>query len=263
MPSICLTEREERDAGTHARPEIRRASTFVAKAASVEALLRSGVNDVGAGEIEISRRDDGCPVVGMYGSLVKRAAALGISDVHLSLSNDSDIAIGVAIAVAKGSEHLGGRDPIVGIGVDLVEIERGRDLLEDPLLPVLDHMFTLQELAEAFQDADKVHVSQRLVSIFAVKEAVFKALAIVVSDRRELHLLGSDSKEPGIREIEVLNLTSGHPTVRLMDQTRASAIECNVTGIDVDVLHQGRLIVALAVSRSNKLAHVQLDPVRT
>lgn len=251
-----LTEREEREAKAHFNPEIRRASTAAARSATIDALLHSGVKNVNPSEMEIIRRIDGCPVVVMYDGLLERVAARGIRNVHLSLSNDSNTAIGVAIAVTESSEYQSGCDPIVGLGVDMVAIERGRDLVVDPLLPVLDHLFTKQELAVAFCDSVKELVSQRLVGTFAVKEAVFKSLANVVSDRRELLLLSSDSKEPAIREIEVLDLVSGHPIVKLMGQTHEIANECNVTRIDFDVVRLGRLIVALAVSRSNKLVCV-------
>jgi holo-[acyl-carrier protein] synthase len=101
----------------------------------------------------------------------------------------------------------GERPVIVGIGIDLVEIDRVRRLLERKGDRALERLFTPHEREGASQRADPAtHLAGRL----AGKEAAFKALS------------GSeDARTIGWREIEILNGADGRP--RLILHGRAAA----------------------------------------
>jgi holo-[acyl-carrier protein] synthase len=74
------------------------ARQFSAKEAVSKALgtgMRSGVH---FRNIEIDRKESGAPQVRLTGEAKSRAEALGISDIHISMSDERDYAIAYVIA---------------------------------------------------------------------------------------------------------------------------------------------------------------------
>jgi len=121
---------------------------------------------------------------------------------------------------------------IVGIGVDLVRIERVKDLLERHGERARSKLFTAGELADCDGRADP---AECLAARFAAKEAAFKAL--------------SSGKVPGIlwTDIEVRRAGSGFPSLKLSGGARAHADELGVERTWVSLSHEAGLACAMVV----------------
>ena len=90
---------------------------------------------------------------------------------------------------------------VLGVGIDLIELERVRDMLERRREQVLERLLTPHEREYVESRDDPVpHVAARL----AAKEAVYKAM-------QEL----PDARGVGWRDIEVWRDASGKPSVTL------------------------------------------------
>jgi phosphopantetheine--protein transferase-like protein len=90
----------------------------------------------------------------------------------------------------------------VGIGVDIVQIERFERLVRDIGIPFVERIFTPSEVAVALERPDPV---QSLAGMFSLKEAVVKSLP-----HSELTLLDLDEIEIGRKhdlsvEVDFLN----------------------------------------------------------
>ncbi len=81
---------------------------------------------------------------------------------------------------------------MIRTGIDLIEIERVRDLLERYGRRFLERIFTAQEMAELGENAAS------LAGRFAVKEAVAKALGTGIGavTWREIEVLRGPQREP-------------------------------------------------------------------
>jgi holo-[acyl-carrier protein] synthase len=109
---------------------------------------------------------------------------------------------------------------MVGVGLDLVDIERFRDALaRRPALH--QRLFTEEELALARARVDPVPA---LAARFAAKEAVMKALGVG---------LGAFS----FHEVEVLSLASGAPDLRVTGAAAALAGRRGVTSWQISLSH--------------------------
>jgi len=110
---------------------------------------------------------------------------------------------------------------VIGLGVDLVEVARIRELAErNP--GFLKRFFTAGELAYSSESRNKY---ERLAARFAVKEAVIKAL---------------DAKNLPLKNIEVENTASGRPQVRVKGRPR--------TRLMVSISHTGTHAVAAVIA---------------
>ena len=74
------------------------ARQFSAKEAVSKALGTGMRNGVHFRNIEIVRRESGAPLVRLTGEAKSRAEELGISDIHISISDERDYAIAYVIA---------------------------------------------------------------------------------------------------------------------------------------------------------------------
>jgi holo-[acyl-carrier protein] synthase len=122
---------------------------------------------------------------------------------------------------------------IVGLGVDLVEIERVRRLIDSRGDRAMARLFTEGERAYAGYRVDPArHFAARI----AAKEAAFKALA------------GNDlARGIGWREIEVFARPDGGPLLRLHGRAERRAAELGVTRILVSISHTDAMAVAVVV----------------
>ncbi|HXF94479.1 MAG TPA: holo-ACP synthase [Gemmatimonadales bacterium] len=121
----------------------------------------------------------------------------------------------------------------VGVGVDLVEVERVRRMLVEKGAHVFDRLLTPAEAAYCRSRADpSEHVAVRL----AAKEAVYKALQ------------GTDAARGiGWRDIEVVRAPDGRPAVRLTGPAAARAGELAVRQVLLSLSHTHQAAVAVAV----------------
>lgn len=89
---------------------------------------------------------------------------------------------------------------ILGIGSDIVEIERIQQILERHNKRFLNRIFTFEEIAYAHQ---KIKTAATLANRFAAKEAMVKALGTGIS--QGIHW----------KDIQISNTESGQPYINL------------------------------------------------
>lgn len=120
---------------------------------------------------------------------------------------------------------------MIGIGVDLVDVERFRaSLARTPSLA--ERLFTADERAYAETARDPV---ERLAVRFAAKEAVMKALAVG---------LGAIDWH----DVEVVRAPSGAPSLRIIGRAAALADAAGVQSWKLSLSHTSATAAAIAVA---------------
>jgi holo-[acyl-carrier protein] synthase len=120
---------------------------------------------------------------------------------------------------------------VIGIGVDLCEVDRMRAALaRTPTLRA--RVFT--EAEQAYCDRRK-DPTERYAARFAAKEAVMKAMGVGIGACRW-------------REIEVARAPSGAPSVLLHGGAQALAAERGITAWRLTMTHTHRIAEAIAVA---------------
>lgn len=123
------------------------------------------------------------------------------------------------------------RSIVIGIGVDLCEVDRMRTALART--PTLRRrVFTDAERAYCDRRKDP---TERYAARFAAKEAVMKAMGVGVGACRW-------------RDIEVAKAPSGAPSVRLHDTALALAEARGITSWRLTMTHTHRVAQAIAVA---------------
>jgi holo-[acyl-carrier protein] synthase len=122
---------------------------------------------------------------------------------------------------------------IVGIGIDLAEVDRIREAIERHGQRFIERVYTEKEIAYVERKANKY---ERYAARFAAKEAGMKAV-------------GTGWKR-GVRwrDFEVTNLPSGRPTLQLHGEAAKFADNLGVRNIALSITHtaaQGMAIVIL------------------
>ena len=122
---------------------------------------------------------------------------------------------------------------IVGIGIDLAEVDRIRQAIERHGRRFIERIYTEKEIAYVERKANKY---ERYAARFAAKEAGMKAV-------------GTGWKR-GVRwrDFEVTNLPSGRPTLQLHGEAAKFAESLGVRNIALSITHtaaQGMAIVIL------------------
>ena len=122
---------------------------------------------------------------------------------------------------------------IVGIGIDLVDIDRVERLIRGREERVLKRLFTFREVDYARQRADPWrHYAARL----AAKEATYKALA------------GNDlARAINWKDIEVVMHSDGRPSLALHGHAKRRAAELRVTRALVTLTHSQNSAAAMVV----------------
>lgn len=122
---------------------------------------------------------------------------------------------------------------LIAVGLDLVEVERVRRLLQSKGERALRRLLTDAErdycMAQAVPER---HVAARL----AAKEAAYKALA---------H--GGDAGYIGWHEVEVSREVTGGPTLMLHGRAEAAARRLRVSSFKVSVTHSAEHAAAVVV----------------
>ncbi len=126
---------------------------------------------------------------------------------------------------------LARRGPVVGIGVDVVELDRFRHVLaRTPTL--VERVFTPAEQAYARARTDP---TERFAVRFAAKEAVLKALGLGLGAVR-------------LEAIEVVRAESGAPGLHLHDEAAEQAAHRGVVDWALTLTHSHRSAYAVAVA---------------
>ena len=126
---------------------------------------------------------------------------------------------------------------IVGIGVDLAEVDRIREALERPTTGerFRSRVFTAGEQAYCERRRGKF---ESYAARFAAKEAVMKALG------------RGWSREVGWTEIEVVRERGGRPTIRLHGNAAEYAKRLGVRTIALALTHTAQTAMAQAIAES-------------
>jgi len=96
-----FTDRELQDHGIEAARDERLAARFAAKEATMKALGTGWAAGVGFRQIEVSDLPSGQPVAELRGDAAERARRLGVDRVLISMSNERDWAVAVAVLEAR------------------------------------------------------------------------------------------------------------------------------------------------------------------
>ena len=123
---------------------------------------------------------------------------------------------------------------IVGTGIDMVEVERMRLLLERKGQRALDRLFTPGERRYANTHPEPV---RQLAARVAAKEATYKALS------------GNDlARAIGWREMEIMSSGNSVPLMLLHGRARSRANELGVTRVHLSISHTELIAAAYVIA---------------
>jgi holo-[acyl-carrier protein] synthase len=124
---------------------------------------------------------------------------------------------------------------IVGLGVDITEVDRMEAAIARRGRALLERLFTPAEIRYCEKHRNR---AERFAGRFAAKEAAMKALGT--------------GWARGVRwvDIEVVREPSGKPTLRLSGATRAIADQLGVKNIVVSITHDGNTALAQVIFES-------------
>ncbi|MCX4700860.1 holo-ACP synthase [Streptomyces sp. NBC_01373] len=121
-----------------------------------------------------------------------------------------------------------------GIGVDVVDVQRLRAMLERRGQPLYDRLFTPAEQALC-EGGSPRHRAYRLAGRIAAKEAVRKTL-------------GEHGPGCGWRDIEIGRAVSGQPVPRVSGRAEEAFRRASFTGLHLSITHEAGLAVAIALA---------------
>jgi holo-[acyl-carrier protein] synthase len=147
-----------------------------------------------------------------------------------SLSSDSPL----RALRATWEASLGSIGHVVGIGIDLVETEPLRQLIEAGGSGFLDAAWTATEQQETNAQAEG------LAGKWAAKEAVMKALRHGIGDLGPL-------------DVEIVCTPTGVPDVRLHRSARTIARNQKIANWYVSITHEGGWAAAIAIATPHHL----------
>ena len=120
---------------------------------------------------------------------------------------------------------------MIGIGTDLVELDRFRTTLErTPGIKTRTFTAAEREYADARHDP-----TERYAVRWAAKEAVMKAMGVGLG-------------ELAMSDIEVVKAESGAPAILLHDTAAAKAAELGITEWKITLTHTEKFAQAIAVA---------------
>ena len=127
----------------------------------------------------------------------------------------------------------------VTTGIDIIEVNRVKDAIEEMNDKFLNKIYTEQEIE--YCNNSKLMKYQHFAARFAVKEAVFKA----ISDYDNL------DKEDLWKSIEVINKESGKPVInveKLKKKMGKTADNLELKDVEISISHIQEYAVASAVA---------------
>lgn len=122
----------------------------------------------------------------------------------------------------------------IAVGIDIIEVERVRKVYEHHGERFLKRVFTEAEVRQCSGKAN------RLAGRFAAKEAISKAL-------------GTGLHGVSWREMEVVQLRSGRPTVTLHGNAKRRAQLLGISAFDVSIADLKDFSIAIAVAIQTSL----------
>lgn len=126
---------------------------------------------------------------------------------------------------------------VVGVGVDVVEVERVRILLARHGRAFLRRVFTAREVSWCSRRArPEVHYAAR----FAAKEAVLKALGTGWAEGL------------AFTQVEVRRARSGAPSVVLTGAARARAKKTGATRLHLSLSHDAGVAIAFVLAEADR-----------
>ena len=120
----------------------------------------------------------------------------------------------------------------IGVGTDILSIQRIRDILESDRESFVSRVFTVKEREQASENPDPVSY---LATRFAGKEAVFKCFGIHGNIR--------------LSEIEILDAETGQPQVRLLGAFLGVAAEKGIREVQISLSYENEYAVAFALAQ--------------
>ena len=114
-------------------------------------------------------------------------------------------------------------------GVDIIEIERIRQSIEETEGKFCERVYTQKEIE--YCESRKIQKYQHYAARFAAKEAAFKAISQLLDNKFDLEW----------KEIEILNDENGRPYVNLLKK------DINIDDIDISISHCKTYAVASVV----------------
>ena len=124
---------------------------------------------------------------------------------------------------------------IIGIGTDIVEIERIREMIERHGDHFLNRCFTPNEIEYANRHRDS---TVRFAGRWAAKEAVVKALGTGFVQGITFH------------DIEVVSLHTGQPTVQLSGEALQISQQLKIVEVKLTISHTREYATATAIGVS-------------
>ena len=126
----------------------------------------------------------------------------------------------------------------VTTGIDIIEIERIKEAIDDMGDGFLNRIYTEKEIE--YCNKSEAMKYQHFAARFAAKEAVFKAISKYISGREDALW----------KDIEILNKESGKPEInvdKLIENINKTA-DVKLINIDVSISHIKEYAVASAVA---------------
>jgi holo-[acyl-carrier protein] synthase len=130
------------------------------------------------------------------------------------------------------SSGVVGGGGVIGLGIDLVEMDRFRVAL-DRTPTLIDRVFTEDEQAYALKKRDP---TERFAVRFAAKEAVMKAMGVGLGEVR-------------LRDIEVVRAESGRPAVVLHGSAAARAEALGIREWKISLTHAAHAAEAVVIAQ--------------
>ncbi|MGW0757989.1 holo-ACP synthase [Streptomyces sp. NPDC002814] len=121
-----------------------------------------------------------------------------------------------------------------GIGIDVVDVQRLRAMLERRGRPLYDRLFTPAELALC-EGGSPHHRARRLAGRIAAKEAVRKTL-------------GAHGQGCGWLDVEIGRAESGQPLPRVSGRAEEAFRQASFTGLHLSITHEAGLALAIALA---------------
>ena len=117
----------------------------------------------------------------------------------------------------------------VKTGIDIIEIERVKQCIEETDGKFCERVYTAKEIE--YCESKKAQKYQHYAARFAAKEAVLKAISQTLKSKFDIEW----------KEIEILNDENGRPYVNLLKK------EINIDEIDISISHCKTYAVANVV----------------
>ena len=117
-------------------------------------------------------------------------------------------------------------------GIDIIEVERIKKNIEEKKEKFLTRIYTQKEIE--YCESRKANKYQSYAARFAAKEAVFKAISPILSNKYEISW----------KDIEVTNNENGRPIVNINNNI------CKNYKIDISISHTATTAIASVIATS-------------